>query len=579
MTRKQTLWRLIALLRPFWGIVLLSLLFAAVNVGLTLYAPILVGQGVDLIVAPRQVAFAPLPPLLFRLGAVIAAAALAQWLMALCNNHLVCKISACLRQEEFSRLQQAAIKTIDQTEKGDAISRMTSDIEQISEGLLLGFSQLFTGAATIAATLGFMLSLHIGIALVVVLLTPLSFFVAGFIAKHTFRYFQQQAKVRGQMTSLVEETIGGQKTLQAFCHESASLSAFQQLNTTMQDCGQKAVFFSSLTNPCTRFVNGLVYAGVGIAGAFAALSGSITVGGLSCFLSYANQYTKPFNEISGVITELQNALASAARVFELMDTPSESPDSAHAKGLDSIQGEIAFRNVSFSYHDDRPLLENLSFSVQAGQQVAIVGPTGCGKTTLINLLMRFYEPSQGDIFLDGTEIRQIRRSSLRGAWGMVLQDTWLSSGTVRQNIAYAIPSATDEQIVAAAKAAFAHDFIMRLPQGYDTLIGEKGVTLSAGEKQLLCIARVMLQRPAMLLLDEATSNIDTRTERKVQRAFDALMKGRTCFIVAHRLSTIENADLILVMNQGNIIEHGTHSQLLAQKGFYSRLYSAQFAQE
>ena len=578
MTRKQTLFRLLALLRSSWGIVVLSLLFAAVSVGLTLYAPILVGQAVDLIVAPHQVFYSALFPLLIQFILVIGATALAQWLMGLCNNYLVCKISTTLRQQEFSRLQKAAIRTIDQTAKGDTISRITSDIDQISDGLLLGFSQLFTGIATIAGTLGFMLSLYVGIALVVVVLTPLSFFVASFIAKYTFHYFQQQAKVRGEMTSLAEEMVGNQKTVQAFCYETNAKESFEQLNLKMQDCGQKAVFFSSLTNPCTRFVNGLVYAGVGITGAFAALSGNISIGGLSCFLSYANQYTKPFNEISGVVTELQNAIASASRVFELIDTPIESPDPPHAQTLQQVSGEITLKQLSFSYTSERPLLQNLNLSVQPGQHIAIVGPTGCGKTTLINLLMRFYEPCEGGIFLDGTDIRKFTKSSLRSAWGMVLQDTWLSNGTIRENIAYANPTATDEEIISAAKAAFADGFIMRLPKGYDTLIGESGAELSAGEKQLLCIARVMLQHPFMLILDEATSNIDTRTEWKVQQAFDALTKGRTSFVVAHRLSTIQNADLILVMNDGQIIEQGSHTALLQQNGFYAQLYHSQFAE-
>ncbi len=578
MTRKQTLFRLLALLRPSWGIVVLSLFFAAFSVGLTLYAPILVGQAVDLIAAPQQVFYSALFPLLMRFVVVIAATALAQWLMTLCNNHLICKISTTLRQQEFSRLQQAAIRTIDQTSKGDTISRITSDIDQISDGLLLGFSQLFTGVATIVGTLGFMLSLHMGIALVVVVLTPLSFFVASVIAKYTFRYFQQQAKVRGEMTALAEEMLGKQKTVQAFCYEDSAKESFELLNQKMQDCGQKAVFFSSLTNPCTRFVNGLVYAGVGITGAFAALSGNISVGGLSCFLSYANQYTKPFNEISGIVTELQNAIASAARVFELIDTPIETPDPPQAQTLQHISGELSLKELSFSYTPEHPLLQNLNLLVQPGQHIAIVGPTGCGKTTLINLLMRFYEPCQGGIFLDGTDIRQFTKSSLRSVWGMVLQDTWLSNGTIRENIAYANPTATDSEIIAAAKAAFADGFIMRLPKGYDTLIGETGTELSVGEKQLLCIARVMLQRPSMLILDEATSNIDTRTEWKVQQAFDALMKGRTTFVVAHRLSTIQNADLILVMNNGQIIEQGTHNALLQQGGFYSQLYQSQFSE-
>ncbi len=579
MKRKETFLRLIQFLKPYWTILALSLVFAAGSVALTLYAPILVGDAIDMIVGPGQVSFSSISPLLIQLAIVVAATALLQWAMALCNNRLVCNISSQLRQQSFSHLHQLPVGSLDQLPTGDAISRITADIDQISDGLLLGFSQLFTGVATILTTLGFMLSLHKGIALVVVILTPLSFFVAGFIAKYSFRYFQQQAKVRGQMTTLVEELVGNQKVVQAFCYQKQAESRFEQLNRSMQQCGMKAVFFSSLTNPCTRFVNGVVYAAVGIVGAFVALSGGISVGGLSCFLSYANQYTKPFNEISGVVTELQNALASAARVFDLMDSPAQEPDSPKAMELKNPTGQVALEHVFFSYTPEKPLLQNLNLSVEPGQHIAIVGPTGCGKTTLINLLMRFYEPTSGSITLSGEDIRHFTRDSLRAGWGMVLQDTWLSSGTIHENIAYGVPNASREQVIEAAKAAFAHSFIMRLPQGYDTPIGENGATLSAGQRQLLCIARVMLQRPSMLILDEATSSIDTRTEWKVQQAFDALMEGRTSFVVAHRLSTIQNADMILVMKDGIILEKGNHQQLLEREGFYWRLYSSQFAHQ
>lgn len=577
MNRKKTLMRLLSFLRPSLWIFFLSLLFAAVSVGLTLYAPIVIGQAVDLIVSPNHVLFQPLFSLLVQLVVLIALIGVCQWIFGLCNNLLVCRISNGLRKQAFGRLHCVSVGQVDSFSKGDIISRITTDIDQISDGLLLGFSQLLTGVATILGTLGFMLSLNVKIALIVVLLTPFSFFVANFIAKHTFHYFQQQAKVRGEMTALTEEMLSNQKTVQAFCYESQSLQRFEEINLKMKDCGQKAVFFSSLTNPCTRFVNGLVYAAVGIAGAFAALSGSITVGGLSAFLSYANQYTKPFNEISGVVTELQNALASAARVFSLIDTPAEPTDCTQTAFPEKAEGAVVLDSLSFSYTPQKPLLKNLNLAVSSGQHIAIVGPTGCGKTTLINLFMRFYEPNSGRILLDGTDIHTIPRNHLRAQWGMVLQDTWLTNGTVAENIAYGKPNATQQEIETAAKAAFAHGFILRLPSGYQTVLGEGEAELSAGQKQLLCIARVMLQQPSMLILDEATSNIDTRTEQKVQRAFDALMQGRTCFVVAHRLSTIQNADLILVMKDGNITEQGTHTELLQQNGFYSTLYNSRFA--
>ena len=575
MNRKQTLHRLLRLLAPAWPALAASLVFAAAGVGLSLYSPVLIGRVIDCIVAPGRVDYAAVRPLLFQLALVAALTAAAQWLMALCNNRLTYRTVRQLRCTAFARIQQLPLSQIDRRSRGELLSRITSDVDQMADGLLLGFSQLFSGVATILGTLGFMLATNAAITAVVVLLTPLSFFVASFIARRTFAYFQQQAAARGRLTGLADELAGGEKEVQAFCGEARAAARFDEANAALRSAAQKATFYSSLTNPCTRFVNGLVYAGVGIVGAFVALNGALTVGELSRFLSYANQYTKPFNEISGVITELQNALASAGRVFELIELEAETPDGPVQ--LPAPDGHVELDDVSFSYLPERPLIRHFTLDVQPGRRVAIVGPTGCGKTTLINLLMRFYDPTDGEIRVDGHPLPSLTRRSLRAGYGMVLQDTWLRSGTIRDNIAYADPSATDEEIVAAAKAAHAHSFIRRLPNGYDTVIGEEGGSLSAGQKQLLCIARVMLRLPPMLILDEATSSIDTRTEAHIQDAFAGMMAGRTSFVVAHRLSTIQSADVILMMENGQVIEQGTHEQLLAKNGAYARLYRSQFA--
>ena len=575
MNRKQTLHRLLRLLAPAWPALAASLVFAAAGVGLSLYSPVLIGRVIDCIVAPGRVDYAAVRPLLFQLALVAALTAAAQWLMALCNNRLTYRTVRQLRCTAFARIQQLPLSQIDRRSRGELLSRITSDVDQMADGLLLGFSQLFSGVATILGTLGFMLATNAAITAVVVLLTPLSFFVASFIARRTFAYFQQQAAARGRLTGLADELAGGEKEVQAFCGEARAAARFDEANAALRSAAQKATFYSSLTNPCTRFVNGLVYAGVGIVGAFVALNGALTVGELSRFLSYANQYTKPFNEISGVITELQNALASAGRVFELIELEAETPDGPVQ--LPAPDGHVELDDVSFSYLPERPLIRHFTLDVQPGRRVAIVGPTGCGKTTLINLLMRFYDPTGGEIRVDGHPLPSLTRRSLRAGYGMVLQDTWLRSGTIRDNIAYADPSATDEEIVAAAKAAHAHSFIRRLPNGYDTVIGEEGGSLSAGQKQLLCIARVMLRLPPMLILDEATSSIDTRTEAHIQDAFAGMMAGRTSFVVAHRLSTIQSADVILMMENGQVIEQGTHEQLLAKNGAYARLYRSQFA--
>ena len=575
MNRKQTLHRLLRLLAPAWPALAASLVFAAAGVGLSLYSPVLIGRVMDCIVAPGRVDYAAVRPLLFQLALVAALTAAAQWLMALCNNRLTYRTVRQLRCTAFARIQQLPLSQIDRRSRGELLSRITSDVDQMADGLLLGFSQLFSGVATILGTLGFMLATNAAITAVVVLLTPLSFFVASFIARRTFAYFQQQAAARGRLTGLADELAGGEKEVQAFCGEARAAARFDEANAALRSAAQKATFYSSLTNPCTRFVNGLVYAGVGIVGAFVTLNGALTVGELSRFLSYANQYTKPFNEISGVITELQNALASAGRVFELIELEAETPDGPVQ--LPAPDGHVELDDVSFSYLPERPLIRHFTLDVQPGRRVAIVGPTGCGKTTLINLLMRFYDPTDGEIRVDGHPLPSLTRRSLRAGYGMVLQDTWLRSGTIRDNIAYADPSATDEEIVAAAKAAHAHSFIRRLPNGYDTVIGEEGGSLSAGQKQLLCIARVMLRLPPMLILDEATSSIDTRTEAHIQDAFAGMMAGRTSFVVAHRLSTIQSADVILMMENGQVIEQGTHEQLLAKNGAYARLYRSQFA--
>ena len=577
-SKGTTMKKIIYLLKPYRMRFVLSLVFAALTVALTLYAPVLIGDGVDLMIDAGKVDFAGLLPLLVRLGIIVALTALFQWLMNLVHNRITYGIVEDMRQKAFSRLQELPLKTVDKHATGDMISRITTDVDQFSDGLLMGFSQLFTGGITILGTLGFMISANIWIALAVVLITPLSLFVAGFIAKNTYRFFSKQSEIRGEMTTLVEEMVGNAKVVKAFSYEDEAEARMETINQELKVWGQKAVFFSSLTNPCTRFVNGLVYAAVGIVGAIAVVNGRLSVGQLSCFLTYANQYTKPFNEISGVVTEFQNALASAERVFALMEAEPQTPDAPDAQVLTQPDGTVDLEGVYFSYQQDRPLIENLNLQVAQGQRIAIVGPTGCGKTTIINLLMRFYAPQRGEIRVSGIPVTQITRQSLRENYGMVLQDTWLKSGTIRENIAYGNPDATEDAIVAAAKAAYAHGFIKRLPKGYDTMVSDDGGNLSQGQKQLLCIARVMLCLPQMLILDEATSSIDTLTEIRVQKAFAQMMQGRTSFVVAHRLSTIRESDVILVMKDGHIIEQGNHQELLAKGGFYAELYQSQFAQ-
>lgn len=567
-----TLVRVLALIKPYLWLLLISLLFAVITVLATLYAPVLTGRAIDSIVGPGEVDFGSIRPILVKFLVVVAVMAAAHWMMNLCNNRIAYHVVCDLRTKVYHHVQELPLSYLDSHPNGDTLSRIVTDIDQLSDGLLMGFSQLFTGVVTIVATLGFMLSIEVSIALLVVVLTPVSLFVAAFIAKRTYSMFQAQSQVRAEMTSLVEELVGNQKVVTAFSYEETAKERFYDVNHRLQKVGIKAIFFSSLTNPCTRFVNGLVYTGVGIFGGFVALAGGISIGQLSCFLSYANQYTKPFNEISSVITELQNALASAKRVFDLLDEEMQTPDKEDARVLTDAEGTVALDHVAFSYVPDVPLLKDVNLTVKPGQRVAIVGPTGCGKTTLINLLMRFYDVNKGAITVDGTDIRDITRASLRENYGMVLQETWLKSGTIAENIAYGRPDATMEEIEEAAKASYAHNFIRRMPEGYQTVIAEDGGNLSQGQKQLLCIARVMLCLPPMLILDEATSSIDTRMEVRIQRAFHKMMQGRTSFIVAHRLSTIRGADLILVMKDGDIIEQGTHEELLAQGGFYNKLY-------
>lgn len=559
----------------FW--VAASLCLAVITVATTLYAPILIGEGVDLIVEKGLVDFPGLLAILKKVAAVIAVTGLSQWLMNHINNKITYRVVKDIRTKAFDRLEVLPLKYVDSHHHGDIISRIIADIDQFSEGLLMGFTQLFTGVMTILGTLGFMIAVNPFITAVVVLLTPISLFVAGFIAKRTFSMFSLQSRTRGELTALVDEMLGNQKVVQAFGQEKEAQERFEEINSRLNACSLKAIFFSSITNPATRFVNGLVYAAVGVAGAFAAVNGALSVGQLSVFLTYANQYTKPFNEISGVVTELQNAIASAARVFELIDEEAIPAESADAIELADARGEVRLEHVQFSYDPQVRLIEDLNLEVHPGQRIAIVGPTGCGKSTVINLLMRFYDVDSGMIRVDGSDIRSITRESLRRSYGMVLQETWLKSGTIRENIAYGKPDATDEEIIAAAKQAHAHGFIKRMPQGYDTVISEDGGNLSQGQKQLLCITRVMLCLPPMLILDEATSSIDTRTEIKIQQAFARMMEGRTSFIVAHRLSTIREADKILVMKDGHIIEQGTHDELLAKGGFYAKLYNSQFA--
>ena len=553
-----------------------SILLAAVTVALTLYVPIVIGEAIDNIVSEHNVNFAAIAALLTRVVVVVGITALLQWIMNTINNRITYGVVRDVRGAAFRKIEVLPLGFIDSQSQGDIVSRVIADADQFADGLLMGFTQLFTGVVTIIGTLGFMLSLNVHITLLVVLLTPLSLFAAKFIATHTYSMFKKQSETRGEQTALVDEMVNNMKVVQAFSHEDAAVEDFDEINGRLEKFSLRAVFYSSLTNPTTRFINSVVYAGVGLTGAIAAINGNITVGGLSCFLSYANQYTKPFNEISGVVTELQNALACAGRLFDLIDEKPQIPDAHDAMVLTDVNGRVNMDNVAFSYTAGRKLIENLNLTVEAGQRVAIVGPTGCGKTTLINLLMRFYDVNRGAISVDGNDIRSIKRDSLRRNYGMVLQDTWLRSGTVRDNITMGKPDATDEEVITAARAAHAHSFIRRLPNGYDTVIGEDGGSLSQGQKQLLCITRVMLCLPPMLILDEATSSIDTRTEIKIQKAFAALMQGKTSFIVAHRLSTIREADVILVMKDGNIIEKGNHDSLMAQDGFYAHLYNSQF---
>ena len=573
--RKATLTRVLHKIRPYTLFVVCSLIVAAVSVAAQLYIPILCGDAIDLMLGKGNVDFAGVGRIIVEVLVVAVAAAFAQWLLSVCNNRITFSVSRDLRNEALRKIQTLPLSYLDSHPSGDIVSRMVADVDTFADGLLMGFTQLFSGVLTILGTLLFMLSENVAITLVVVCITPLSLLVASFLAKRSYKYFQGQSSVRGEQTALVNEMIEGQKVVQAFGHEAESLDAFDEVNDRLQDVSLKAIFFSSMTNPATRFVNNIVYAGVGLVGALYAVRGGITIGQLSVFLNYANQYTKPFNEISGVVTELQNALACAARVFELLDADDQIPEAENAAVLQP-DGHVQLEDVSFRYLPDRPLIEGLSLDVKPGQRIAIVGPTGCGKTTLINLLMRFYDVNGGAIKVSGTDIRSVTRASLRGSYGMVLQDTWLRAGTVRENIAYGKPDATLDEVVAAAKAAHADSFIRRLPDGYDTVIAEDGGNISQGQKQLLCIARVMLCLPPMLILDEATSSIDTRTEVRIQKAFARMMQGRTSFIVAHRLSTIREADLILVMKDGHIVEQGDHDQLLAAGGFYAKLYNSQF---
>ena len=573
--RKATLTRVLHKIRPYSLFVVCSLIVAAVSVAAQLYIPILCGDAIDLMLGKGNVDFAGVGRIIVEVLVVAVVAAFAQWLLSVCNNRITFSVSRDLRNEALRKIQTLPLSYLDSHPSGDIVSRMVADVDTFADGLLMGFTQLFSGVLTILGTLLFMLSENVVITLVVVCITPLSLLVASFLAKRSYKYFQGQSSVRGEQTALVNEMIEGQKVVQAFGHEAESLDAFDEVNGRLQDVSLKAIFFSSMTNPATRFVNNIVYAGVGLVGALYAVRGGITIGQLSVFLNYANQYTKPFNEISGVVTELQNALACAARVFELLDADDQIPEAENAAVLQP-DGHVQLEDVSFRYLPDRPLIEGLSLDVKSGQRIAIVGPTGCGKTTLINLLMRFYDVNGGSIKVSGTDIRDVTRASLRGSYGMVLQDTWLRAGTVRENIAYGKPDATLDEVVAAAKAAHADSFIRRLPDGYDTVIAEDGGNISQGQKQLLCIARVMLCLPPMLILDEATSSIDTRTEVRIQKAFARMMQGRTSFIVAHRLSTIREADVILVMKDGHIVEQGNHDELLAAGGFYAKLYNSQF---
>ena len=576
-SQKGTVVKVLKRIKKYWLYLAISIVMAAVTVASTLYVPILVGRVVDNIIGPQNVLFDNILTILTQMGIVIAITAVSQWVMNICNNKITYHVTRDIRDEAIEKIEKLPLSYIDAHSYGEIVSRVIADVDQFADGLLMGFTQFFSGVLTIVGTLAFMLSINVLITLIVVVITPLSFFVASFIAKHTYSMFKLQSEARGEQTALIDEMIGGQKVVQAYAHEAEALEKFDEINEKLQNYSLKAIFFSSITNPATRFVNSIVYAGVAVGGAVSAINGGITVGQLSSFLSYANQYTKPFNEISGVVTELQNAIACAARVFELIEEKPEIPEPKNAVDIANVDGTVKLENVAFSYVPDKKLIENFNLDVKQGQRIAIVGPTGCGKTTLINLLMRFYDVNSGSIKVSGTDIREMTRSSLRAGLGMVLQDTWLKAGTIKENIIMGKPDATDEEIIAAAKASYADGFIRRLPKGYDTVIGEDGGNLSQGQKQLLCITRVMLCKPPMLILDEATSSIDTRTEMKIQDAFAKLMEGRTSFIVAHRLSTIQSADVILVMKDGKIIEQGNHEGLLAKKGFYYNLYQSQYA--
>ncbi|MCD8398579.1 MAG: ABC transporter ATP-binding protein/permease [Lachnospiraceae bacterium] len=574
--QKEILMRVLTCIRPHAVLVLLSLAMAVLSVILTLYLPVLTGQIVDDVIGPGEVNFSAIFAIMRKMAVAILVTALAQWLMNILNNRVVYRVSSEVREQAFRKIEILPLQYLDTHSSGEMVSRVIADVDQFSDGLLMGFTQLFTGVVTILGTLFFMLSVNVRITLVVVLLTPVSLLVANFIAKRTYTMFRKQSETRGEQTALIDEMIGNQKVVQAYGQEANVQEQFNEVNKRLSNYSLRAIFFSSLTNPCTRFVNSLVYTGVGLTGALSVVGGLMTVGQLSAFLSYANQYTKPFNEISGVVTELQNALACAGRIFELIDAEAEVSDEGAQETLPTDPGAVTLEHVSFSYTKKTPLIEDFNLSVRPGQRVAIVGPTGCGKTTMINLLMRFYDVDGGSIAIEGRDIRRLKRKDLRGAYGMVLQDTWLRAGTIRENISMGRPDATEEEIIQAAKDSHAHSFIRRLPQGYDTVIGENGGNLSQGQKQLLCIARVMLTLPPMLILDEATSSIDTRTEIRIQQAFQKMMQGRTSFIVAHRLSTIQNADVILVMRDGSVIEQGTHRELLEKEGFYAELYNSQF---
>lgn len=575
--QKTTMKKVLKRIKPYSFLVICSLVMAAATVALTLYFPLLTGDAIDYILEPGKVDFNAIIPILKKLAVITIITAVCQWIMNVCNNHITYNVTKDIRDEAFKKIEILPLRYIDDHSYGDIVSRVIADVDQFADGLLMGFTQLFTGVLTILGTLIFMFRENVTITLVVLLVTPVSLFVAAFIAKKTYRYFKLQSETRGEETALIDEMINNQNVVQAFSQQKNTMDKFDEINNRLEKVSLNATFFSSLVNPSTRFVNSLVYTSVGIVGALSVIGGRLSVGQLSCFLSYANQYTKPFNEISGVVTELQNALACAARIFELIEEEPQTPDKENARVLDEADGTLSLENVAFSYVPDRKLIENLNLNVKSGQRVAIVGPTGCGKTTLINLLMRFYDVDGGSIKVSGTDIRDITRKSLRSNYGMVLQDTWLKTGTIRENIVMGKPDATDEEVIAAAKASHANSFIRRLSDGYDTFITEDGGNLSQGQKQLLCITRVMLCLPPMLILDEATSSIDTRTELKIQHAFSTMMKGRTSFIIAHRLSTIQDADVILVMKDGHIIEQGNHEELLAKNGFYAKLYNSQFA--